>query len=544
MRVRRLAAAALAALCAAAAAAGDPLPFRLGVQTHFEQNWDLSLIRRARELGAVALRDEISWSKAERVPGEYDFTVADRYMLPILKQGMEPLIVINGRNPLYDGGLSPYTPEGHAALARFLSAVLDRYGADRVALEIGNEVNTEDFLEGPATEDLPGNIAGKAAAVRAELSRSHPGVQIMCTGVNTLALGFLRRFFELGGLDSCDAISVHPYRDNPDTLLEGMQRLQAVMREAGGEKPVHATEFGNWFDDPEDAPAYMLRMVALLGAAGAGDVYWYALADEPWWPNMGLLDDHRREKPAAAAFRFLQEELLPLGRPRALEHSTSVRLIEFGSGGRGFAAWGSGGRLEVAGQAQFFDPQGRPVESPSSLTDTPVVILGEGISLRIAEGAAATDTRYGFGRLPWSYFARTPDGADLPLRVTDSNWASFIGHRDLAPLRITDTSLVTARLPEGAYSPAERFTAPAAGRYRISGFWRALEGREPSQLRIEADGRLLMEAEAGHSGLRLEGLEVRMEAGSALDFVVSPAGENGDGALRRRITLSPVPGGG
>ncbi len=72
-----------------------PTPFVLGVQTHFSQGWKLDLLDPARALGAVALRDEISWARVEAVKGEYDFSEADRYMRPLIDRKFVPLIVIN-----------------------------------------------------------------------------------------------------------------------------------------------------------------------------------------------------------------------------------------------------------------------------------------------------------------------------------------------------------------------------------------------------------------------------------------------------------------
>lgn len=517
-------------------------PFRLGVQTHFEQGWSPALIDRAADLGARLLRDEIAWADAETAPGQYDFARADVYMQAIAARGLQVQIVTLDGHPAHDRGQTPHTAAGRAAYADFLAAMLARYSGTIHQLELGNEVNSREFLHGPFAADPARAFARMAGTLTARLGPAADRPPIVCTGVNTLALGFLRDTFRHGTLDHCDAISVHPYREHPETLDLELARLRALMREMGGEKPVVVTEFGKWVEDPAQSPAHMLKMVAIMGAAEVQDAYWYALMDEPWWPNMGLLATDGQEKPAAAAFRLLQDRLLPLGRPQGRSTTRTARIYEFGTGGRAFVVWGAGGVLRIGGPAEFLDATGQPVPRPDRLGDDPVVVLGTGLDLRVDQTPPVADAMYQFGTPPWSYFARRPGLGLTPLEIIDGQWGSYRGAPDLDPLRITDDWITTARFADGPFHAVERFTATDAGHHRVTGQWQAAPGAEPSRIEIRHNGALVAQGQTGPHPFAVTALDLTLAAGDRLEFEAAPAGPNGDGALRRRIRIvGPLP---
>lgn len=520
-----------------------PPDFVLGVQTHFQQGWSTLLIGEAKQLGAPALRDELDWHKIEATKGVYDFSDVDRYMKRVFENGLKPLIVITDSNPLYDDGHTPYSKSGITGLSAYISAIFSHYGTGNLQIEIGNEVNSDDFVSGPFVRDKPTYLAATVRGVRERLRADHPDAQIICAGLNTIAIGFLQTFFRRGGLQACDAISVHPYRDNPDTVLTELTRLKTLMREYGGEKPIYVTEFGKWFDDPAEAPDYMVMMVAQMAAAGVREAYWYALIDEPWWPNMGLLEkDGTTAKPAADAFRLLQARLLPLGRPVPRSDLPTVRLFEFGSGGKGFVAWGSGARLQVTGQGAYFDTRGRTVPAVTNLSDEPVIILGDGLDVSVELQRSVADTKYQYNQLPWSYFALRPDIGLTPLETMDWDWTSYRGAPDLSPLQVGDNWITTARFQGRPYHAIERFTASETGDYRVDGWWRASDKTEPSRLIIRHNRKTVFEIpEITSERFSLSGLKLTLKAGDSLDFELAPTGPDGAGSVQRRIQVFGPP---
>ena len=511
-------------------------PFKLGVQTHFEQGWGLHWAGIAADLGAPLIRDEIGWVEAEPARGQYDFSIADPYMREIAAQGMEPLIVWTDTNPIYDGKQTPYSDDGRAGLANYLDAMLTHYAGTLTRIEIGNEVNSGNFLSGPFKEDTPRALAATVRAVAQRLKPRHPDVEIMCAGTNAISLQFLRAFFRHGGLEDCDAISIHPYRRHPENVDLEIEDLRALMREMGGEKPIQVTEFGKWVEDPAESAVYMVKMVAMLAAAGIDEAFWYALVDEPWWPNMGLMTPKRAEKPAAKAFRFLQTKLLPLGRPVPRSVTRAARIFEYGAG-EAFVFWGVDGAVEITGEAAFYDATGKPVPRPTRLTETPVIALGQGLELRVVTEAPIADSLYQYGTPPWSYFARRPGIGLTPLKTMEGRWSSYRGAPDLLPLRITDQGISTARFSDGPYHAVERFTAAAPGRYRVQGWWQASKDSEPSQILVTRNGTSIAEGRTGTEKFQLAPLDVTLEAGDRLEFEVAPAGPDGDGSVRRRIRI-------
>ena len=47
---------------------------QLGVQTHFSQGWNTSLLSKLSALGVTEIRDSQPWASVETKAGEYKFT--------------------------------------------------------------------------------------------------------------------------------------------------------------------------------------------------------------------------------------------------------------------------------------------------------------------------------------------------------------------------------------------------------------------------------------------------------------------------------------
>ncbi|MEZ5797660.1 MAG: hypothetical protein R3D63_09480 [Paracoccaceae bacterium] len=478
--------ATLALLLALPAAAGAETAFRLGVQTHFEQGWSLNWVRRAADLGVTLVRDELDWAGIETRPGQYDFAAADLYMQQLAQAGISVLLVEVGANPIYDGGTTVISADGRSALSAYLQAVARHYGDQLAGIEIGNEVNAGESTSGTFDTDPARYLAGMAAAVPGGRLPDQPGYS--CAGTNTVALGFLRQFFLAGGLLACDAISVHPYGVPPETVDLHLDRLNALMQELGGEKPIDATEFGQWTDRPEEAPAYLVKMVAVLAESGVGTAIWYALADEPWWPNMGLYSDDGSLKPAGRAYAFVQARLVPLGRPVERSPSRAARILAYGNPVQAIVAWGAGQPVTLGGDMQAFDAMGQPIALPDRLGDAPVILLGRDISVDLA-GPPVAESLFQFDQPPFSYFARRPGVGLTPLERRDWQWSSFRGAPDLSPLSITANWVTTARFEGQPFSAVERFTATASGRYQVEGWWQSDGKSDPSLVILSQSGQ-------------------------------------------------------
>lgn len=516
----------------------------LGVQTHFAQGWRLEYLDLLPTLGATTLRDEVSWQAIESGPGIYDFA-GDRleFLLAASDLGIDPLIVFTDTNPLHDNDMTPWTEAGRQGLADYVVAVLDAYSPGVRRIEIGNEFNSDDFVSGPFTTDRTVSFAAMLRDVHRAVKERHPDTQILCTGTHSVAIGFFRALFEEGALASCDAISLHPYRDRPEHLGPEIERLRDLMAEFGTVLPIYATEFGKWFDDPDEAPDYMLKMVAIMGDAGVEAAWWYALLDQPWWPNMGLYNPDGTPLPAADAFRFLQRELLLLGRPRKVGATPLDMVFEFGASGQAFVAWGAPGQLVVQGDATFLDARGQRSDSPGELGDTPVVILGRDLVVSVERDRDMLDVGYGFGMPSWSYHSRRPDGSEAPLIHLDGNWTSILGDPWLRPLLITPDWISGALFDNGPHHAIERFTAEVTGPHEVTGQWMrpprdaGSASGDGADIVISLNGTIIGKGIATDQPYVFGPTTLYIAAGDRLDFAVGPNREGGDDATRREIRI-------
>lgn len=518
-------------------ASADEPPFFLGVQTHFAQGWDLNYLKMLPNIDTPHLRDDASW--------HYFYDDSDRYGLDgtspnittMGRAGLAPLIVFPGSTPHEDAGKVAHSDAGRAALADFVVRVLKAHPETVKRIEIGNELNSltlsDDFRADPV-----GNTAKLVSTVAAAARAAEPDVEILCTGAHSVATGFLRAVFETGAFENCDAISFHPYRGDPENLGAEIRHLRALVDEFGGAQRLYVTEFGKEFDDPNEAPDYMLKMVSQMGAAGLSGAYWYALLNEPMWPNMGLFHADGREMPAASAFRFLQTELLPLGRPTARAEPGTHHIYEFGSEGRAFVTWGPPGELIVDGPAQFFDSAGRPIGPVATLSVDPVVILGNGLQVRVERQREIYSAYFGYGTAPWSYLAHRPDGVEVPFDVMEWNWGPYLGHPHLNPMKVTVTSVDAAVFNDEPYYAVERFTAPDTGSYEITGRWvQPQPDTDGVDIRISLNGALLASGIATATPFVWSMPAVNLSAGDRLDFAVGPNASAGNDWVDREITV-------
>lgn len=517
-------------------------PFFLGVQTHFVQGWRLEFLQLIPELGATALRDELSWPTIESNPGQYDFSgTRSAYLQRALDMDLEPLLLFTDTNPLYDAGHTPFSTEGQNALAAYVAQALDAFAPDLQRIEIGNEFNSDDFVEGPFAENRPRHLAGMLRAVHKAVKIRHPETEILCTGTHSVAIGFFRSLFENGILQYCDAISLHLYRDRPELVDVELERLRALMAEFGRVLPIYITEFGQWFDDPGAAPDFMLKMVAQMGHAGVAGAWWYALLDQPWWPNMGLyLPDTREPMPASDSFRLLQERLLPLGRPWRIGTTAQDQIYAFGQPAGAVIAWGAPAHLIVEGAAEYLDSRGNPIAPVSELSEAPIVILGENLTVHVERERQRVDTVYGFGQPPWSYHAARPDGTLSELQYIDWEWASFLGDPWLRPLLVSHEWISGVMFDNGPHHAIERFTAPESGDYLVDAQWFAPENQQGdgADIRITRNGRtVLAEGLVTNRDFTFGPQEIRLEAGDQIDFAVGPNQQHGGDAVRREITI-------
>jgi hypothetical protein len=316
----------------------------LGVNTHFDQGWPIVALDEAESARAQSIRDTISWGKVEQAPGDYDFTAANSgYVARACAAHMPVLLILTPRNKRYDNGETVFSPLGRRAFAAFAVEIAKRFPCV-TGFEIGNEINGH-ALKGRMVQQMPGSYVAIVREVRAALTGQHAKVKLLSGSSLSVATGFFDRLFGAGLLPLVDGVVIHPYVAVPEQLPGQIARLRSAMARHGGVKPIWASEFGFYYETPEDAPPHALKMITLLSAAGIEEAHWYALRDEKWFPNMGLFANGRG-KPALDSFR-LAAQLLASGEARRIDAGDPLTFIyRYGNGPYVMWGGGRGNRLE------------------------------------------------------------------------------------------------------------------------------------------------------------------------------------------------------
>ncbi len=566
---RRPMLAAAAALALAVVAASPLLAqdrMALGVVTHFGQGWSLDLQAEVAALGATAIRDGINWTLAEPEPGRYDFSDSRTGFPGQLDPGLFTIVNFSYPNPAYDGGTTPHTDPGRQAQADFVAAVVDRF-PEIDAVEVGNEFNAQNFVSGTVKtssyEERDEFYFAMLCAVYEAVKRGHPQVQVLGGATHSIPVAYLRDLFAHGALDCMDGLAIHPYTSQPEQLGDHLALLRAAM--GPNPVPIHVTEFSQEVATPAEAAPYLVKTVAVMAASGVASATWYALLEQPYYSNMGLLGTDRSLRPAARAFALMQGLLQAHGNPHDVSPDRLARVYQFGD--RAAVLWGVRREVIVDGSVTAYDPEGNPVaERPLMLDeDWPLIVVGSG-PIGLGRGYAlgptdvVGDSLFQFDVIndragpagfegPWSYFALngegklealyTRPGGDVP----SEPWRPYIGHDWMRPLAVEPTSVTPVdfadgQRPKDQYSVVERFTATEAGTLAIEGWWQVNPQSEDGiVLTIVADGAEIYRA-ATRDTLAAAIPAVTVRPGSTIDFIVGVnANARGGDRTTRRITI-------
>lgn len=504
---------------------------RLGVNTHFDQGWPLASFEDVAKARAQGIRDTISWGKVERTPGVHDFTAANSgYVDQACANNVPVLLTLIPRNKVYDGGETIYSPEARRAFAAFAEAVAARFPCV-TALELGNEINGH-ALKGRMTARMPQSYIDIVRAVHDAVKSRHPRIRLLSGSSLSVATGFFDRLFDAGLLPLVDGVVVHPYLTVPEQLPAQLARLRQAMARYGAEKPVWASEFGYYYATPDAAPPHALKLITLLSAAGVEAAHWYALRDEPYYPNMGLFKG-RAPKPALDMFRLAQTRLLAAGDARRQGTGGDLLSFVYRFGEGPYVVWGAGRTIRWAGEAKAWDARGRPIAVPYRLGDEPVIVDAPG-GFTLGAQTVLADTLTNFAGAGWSYHVARAKGEVMPLGWIDWNWTPYIGARQLPNFRATGAVVTTAHSALGESSAlVERFAASAGEPVFLSACFEAKATRAQS-VRIVASGKLLFSALV--SG-QVRTPPLRLPPGSAVDIIYTPQQGAGAQPLRRRVRV-------
>lgn len=248
--------------------------------------------------GIRLVRDEISWCEVEKEKGVYAWPANIEANIDTTRAvGLEPLLILDYGNPLYDDGNAPSSPEGIAAYANYCRAMVSHYKGKVKYWEIWNEPNIEQFWKPKPDPDKYAILLKTASNACKEADPNCFVVGVCTSGVD---LSFIKKVLAAGTITSMDALSVHPYRypDPPEKgIISDLAEVRKAMDAVGGKgKPIWVTEVG-WPTHlgprgiSVDAQAHMLvRAYLECLAGGAETVFWYWFGNDG--PNPSYNEDH------------------------------------------------------------------------------------------------------------------------------------------------------------------------------------------------------------------------------------------------------------
>jgi len=184
------------------------------------------------------VRLDFPWADIERQKGVYDFSGNEALVRAFAQQGIRSLIILAYGNPLYDNSSAPFhvgpnTGEVRQAFAHFAAAAAAKFKGQKIVWEIWNEPNNPNFWQPDPNVDAYVEL-GKAATEAMRHADAH--ATIIAPAVATFpqqfpdAWKFLERSFALGLLELTDAVSIHPYRNQPpETAASDYQRLRTLI---------------------------------------------------------------------------------------------------------------------------------------------------------------------------------------------------------------------------------------------------------------------------------------------------------------------------
>lgn len=208
-----------------------PLPQGLGIVDH-NLNEVPTVLQMIHDAGFRYLRTDLKWNVVETTTGVYDFSAYDNYVANATAAGLKILFILDYRNPLYDGGYSPYTEAGDCAFANYAKASVAHFQGKGNIWEIYNEPTgnwtNPNYTSLKADSDadivapLYSAMANKAGK---DIKHEFPneiviGPALPWTDSKSLtyfnnSMSFLQQILQAGVGNFWDAVSVHPYRSVP-----------------------------------------------------------------------------------------------------------------------------------------------------------------------------------------------------------------------------------------------------------------------------------------------------------------------------------------
>ncbi len=338
----------------------------LGVNTHFinDPAAQPTLLSLVQHVGADSVRADTGWVFVETTKGIYKIPQAwDRFVESARQRGIEPLLILDYGNKLYDDGRLPRSPDAIAGFVRFATFVVKHFAGRVRYYEVWNEWNTGTggYYPGGSADDYARLFDATYAAIK----------QVDPHTVVLAAAGYHDWYAQIARLGlpaRADGVAIHPYAskeldyraafgsNGPERSVQRVIEAEAIMQRLGGGKeiPLYITEIG-WPTSTgrdgyleQDVSAMAERSLLMFSALPyVRGVWWYDLIDDG--PNAdnaedryGLFRQTHALKPAMRTIQSIAPMLLRNDLIWSPESDPDAGLVVLGRGlpsGRSIIAW-------------------------------------------------------------------------------------------------------------------------------------------------------------------------------------------------------------
>ncbi len=198
---------------------------RFGMNTSYYltgNGWDSgNTAEMVYRTGARNIRDGIGWAHTEPEKGKYQ-SFQPETVERFKKYGMTELYSAGYRNPLYDGGATPYTQEGLQAFADYVNGLYNVYDGYVQYVDVHNE-----WWSGFG--DAGGSKADSRADIYADMVKktwnavkpNHPDSKLgIVVGNSSAYRDWTEELFQCGALEYGDYLQYHTYTRKPETEIK------------------------------------------------------------------------------------------------------------------------------------------------------------------------------------------------------------------------------------------------------------------------------------------------------------------------------------
>jgi polysaccharide biosynthesis protein PslG len=299
----------------------------LGVNVHFGGGHRQE-VEKIAAFGFRVVRTDLMWARVETERGKYDWRNSDALVKDLRENRLTPLLILDYSNPLYAPRVvgrpatdsmayaAPQSGASRAAYMAFVRAAVRRYG-DRIIWEVWNEPDHNFGMP----VDLHSYIDFAQEACR-QIRNVIPDATVIGPTASGFLWWFLEAFVEADRGGCFDAVSVHPYRDEPpESVLRDWHRARALLPACkAGSRCLglvnsewgYSVTGGAWTAQRQAAFVVRLRLLDVMAGIPLSIIYdWKNDGPNPAdkEANFGLLDFHGNPKPVFGALQAMIREL-------------------------------------------------------------------------------------------------------------------------------------------------------------------------------------------------------------------------------------------